>query len=173
MPRGVLPASLCALSLALLAWGALALAGGPREIRTEILIGAPPEEVWRVLEATGEYPYWNPLLTSVEGRVGPGETLAITARQPEGWTLHFRARVTVYERERELRWRGGLAVPGLLEGEHWLRLEAAPGGATRLSHGERYTGLLVGAWLDGFFARNEAGFHAMNAALRQRCERPR
>jgi len=173
MPRGVLIALVCLLSAGLLVFGALLVASGPREIRTEVVIAAPAEAVWRVVEATGEYSYWNPFLTSVEGRAGVGERLAVTARQPEGWTLRFEARVTGYEQGKELRWVGGLAVPGLLEGEHRFVLAEAPGGSTRVLHSERYTGLLVGGWLDGFLARNEAGFHAMNEALRQHCERPR
>ncbi len=39
------------------------------EIKTEILISASPEKVWAILNDFGNYPNWNPFITSLTGDV--------------------------------------------------------------------------------------------------------
>ncbi|MFQ3665679.1 MAG: SRPBCC domain-containing protein, partial [Sphingomonadaceae bacterium] len=83
--------------------------------------------------------------------------------------MRFQPTLLVAEPARELRWRGRLVLPGLFDGEHWLRLQP-DGTSTRLVHGERFSGLLV-PLLAGTLDRTRAGFEAMNAALKAEAER--
>ncbi|MFC5746056.1 SRPBCC family protein [Actinomadura rugatobispora] len=140
----------------------------PREIRTEIEIDAAPGPVWRVLTDLRAYPDWNPFIISAEGEVREGGRLTNKLTQKGGGTLTFSPTILVAAPDRELRWLGRLIVPGVLDGEHYFRLEALDGGRTRLVHGERFTGALVpfaGGPLDV-----ADGFRAMNAALKSRAE---
>lgn len=86
---------------------------------------------------------WSVFLKTLHIRQAPGG-----ATSPGRGTLRLRAPggrsvpvpVAMLETsDRELRWRGG--IPGVFEGEHYLRFEA-DGDGTRISHGERFTGVL-------------------------------
>ena len=173
MPRGFLifVGAFCLALLLLL--GGLWATRQPRLIDTEIVIHAPVEQVWSVLGDGPAYPLWNPLLTRLAGTLAEGEKLEITAHPPGSPEFSFSARITTLKPNRELGWRGGLAVPGWFEGEHHFLLEALPGGATRLRHREHFSGILVGPLSAGLLDRTAQGFEQMNEALRQRCERPR
>ncbi|HWH15914.1 MAG TPA: SRPBCC domain-containing protein [Miltoncostaeaceae bacterium] len=140
-----------------------------REIRTETVIAAPPAAVWAVLADTERYGDWNPFVTRLTGALREGGRIRVRLEPPGRRGMTFRPRVVRVAPERELRWRGRLGVPGLFDGEHALELAPAPGGGTRLVHGERFRGLLVGL-LGGTIAAAEQGFHAMNAALAAEAE---
>jgi hypothetical protein len=72
---------------------------------------------------------------------------------------------------RRLEWHGVLRVPALFAARHEFVLEPVDGG-TRLLHREVFTGLLV-VFLRRTLRRTEAGFTALNRALKERVEGPR
>jgi hypothetical protein len=140
------------------------------ELTTSTHVDAPPETVWRVLTDFDEYPEWNPFLR-VTGRANEGAHLSVELRPPGRRATTFRPTVTRVESGRELRWLGHLLVPGIYDGEHRFRVDPE-GDGSRLTQSERFEGLLVGVvnrWL-GVGASVEAGFEAMNGALKSRAE---
>lgn len=140
----------------------------PTAIRTEIDIDAPPERVWAVLSDFSAYPAWNPFIVSASGEPRPGERLANRLAPSNGDAMTIRPTVLVANPGQELRWRGRLLMPGIVDGEHYFQLIPLPSGGTRFVHGETFTGALVpfaGSVLDV-----EADFAAMNAALKRRVE---
>ena len=143
-----------------------------RELHTEIEIDAPPERVWQVLTDFAAYPEWNPFVTSVrgDGELKEGARLEIVVRVPDGPTMTFKPRVLKVEPARELRWLGTLPLPGLFNGEHIFRLEAAGGGGARFLHGEHFSGLLI-PFMGGVLRKTERGYRLMNEALKARVER--
>lgn len=135
-------------------------------------IAADAGAVWRILAGFTHYPAWNPFLVRVDGEARSGGRIAARVRLPRGPGMFFAARVLVAEPGRELRWSGGLPLPGLFEGEHRFLIEPAGPGQVRLEQSEDYAGALVRAmrpWLDGDVLR---GFEAMNHALKARAENP-
>ncbi len=84
--------------------------------------------------------------------------------------MNFKPSVLSVRPERELRWLGHLLVPGIFDGEHYFLLEPIGEDRTRLTQGEKFSGLLVGL-LGSTLAATGAGFKAMNTALRQQVER--
>lgn len=148
----------------------LALMQQDRELRTEITINAPPEAVWRVLTATAAYPEWNPFLVRIEGRLAPGEKLAITVRPPGGSEMNFAPTVLAVVPNSELVWRGDLPIPGLFTGEHRFRLEPAADGRTKLVQSEKFTGLLIGPLTRSMLDHTAAGFAEMNLAVKIQSE---
>ena len=139
-----------------------------REIRTEIEIGAPPEEVWRVLTDFETFPEWNPLVKSAAGELREGGRLEIFVQVPEGRGMKFRPKVLRVEPARELRWVGSLPL-NLFNGEHIFRLEPAGPGRTRFLHGERFTGLLI-PFMNSTIEKTRRGYLLMNEALKRRVE---
>jgi hypothetical protein len=62
-----------------------------------------------------------------------------------------------------------LRLPGIFDGEHYFLLEPTPDNHTCFTHGELFSGLLVGL-AGGMLARTADGFHAMNSALKVKAE---
>jgi hypothetical protein len=91
--------------------------------------------------------------------------------QPPGdKAMTFTPTVTAVEAERTFEWLGRLLLPGVFDGRHRFELEATADGRTRLHHAEYFTGILVRAMRRSLDTATIAGFHAMNDALKARCE---
>jgi hypothetical protein len=83
--------------------------------------------------------------------------------------MRFKPTVLSVRPERELRWLGHLFVPGIFDGEHYFLLEPIGEQRTRLTQGEKFSGVLVGL-LSGMLSATKAGFQAMNMALKLQAE---
>ncbi|RFU20073.1 SRPBCC domain-containing protein [Geodermatophilus marinus] len=138
---------------------------GHRTLAHAVDIPASPAAVWQVLAQTDRYPEWNPFMT-VSGRLAAGERLTVTIR-PGRRTMTFRPTVLAVEDGALIRWRGTAGVRGIFDGEHELRVEPGADGGTRFVQQEVFSGLLVPV-LRRVLDDTEAGFAAMNAALRDR-----
>ncbi len=140
-----------------------------RELRREIEIDAPPESVWAVLSDFAAYSEWNPFIRRIGGELREGARLEVRIEPPGARATTFKPTVRAVETNRELRWLGRLLLPGVVDGEHSLRIEPLDGGRSRFVQSERFTGLLVGL-AGGTLAKTEAGFEQMNTALKARVE---
>lgn len=85
--------------------------------------------------------------------------------------MRFKPTVITVRPERELRWLGHFLVPGIFDGEHFFLLEPIGEDQTRLTQGEKFSGLLVGLFGGTLSTTVEAGFKAMNTALKREAER--
>jgi hypothetical protein len=137
-------------------------------IRTEITIRCSPEQVWKVLTATADYPAWNPEISRLTGELREGNVIEFTAGTgPDGMTFH--PTILSVKAAEELRWKGSVLVPGLFDGEHRFLLERQ-GNQTLFIQSEEFTGLFVGKLTQGVLTETTEQMDAMNSALKQRCE---
>lgn len=135
-----------------------------KEITTSIILAASPDEAYAALIDGASYPASNPFITSLEGRVGVGETLTITIEPSGGSAIVFTPEVLTATPGVELRWLGSAPLPGLFDGEHYFVL-TTDNGETVLTHGERFSGALL--WfIDVEAFRTD--FEHMNKALAAR-----
>ncbi|SDD55689.1 SRPBCC domain-containing protein [Glycomyces harbinensis] len=141
--------------------------GQERRIETTVRLDARANEVWAVLTDFPAYGEWNPFLTAVSGLLAEDERLDATFTQANGKTSRFRPRVLRVSPARQIRWLGKLGPGGLFDGEHYFVLAPQEDGTTVLTHGERFTGVLV-PLLGRLLADTEQGFTAMNDALAAR-----
>ncbi len=141
-----------------------------RRIETTIDVNAPVARVWAVLTDFSRMPSWNPFIKSISGSLAPGTRLSVYIAPPGKSGMRFKPTVLSVRPERELRWLGHLLVSGIFDGEHYFLLEPIGEDRTRLTQGEKFSGLLVGL-VSGTLSATEAGFRAMNEALRQEAER--
>jgi hypothetical protein len=111
------------------------------DIRTDIDIEAPPEDVWPHLVGFAAYADWNPFITSATGAAEEGQKLSLRMKPPGRRPLIIRPTVTAVSTT-GLEWLGHLGVPGLFDGRHRFEL-AATGSGTRLVQSESFRGLLV------------------------------
>jgi hypothetical protein len=138
-------------------------------IRTAIDIEASSQRVWNVLTDFEAYPDWNPLFPEMTGDLAVGSKLRFRITPPGGRSMKISPTVLAVTPPRELRWRGGLPIPGLFSGEHSFRLEPRGEASTHLLHEEHFSGIMVPLF-GGTLRKTERGFEEMNRALKARCE---
>jgi hypothetical protein len=140
-------------------------------VNTTVDIEAPKQLVWDVLTDFAAYSEWNPD-TRIEGTAEVGTTLSV--HMDGGRGMSFKPTVLAATPGVELRWVGRLAFGGIVDGEHFFILDGNADGTTHLTHGERYSGLLV-ALTKPFLSRekNQAGYENFNRILKRRVERLR
>jgi hypothetical protein len=129
-------------------------------------IDATPAAVWAVLTDLSRFPEWNPLFPAAAGDLAVGQRITLHRAPGGGFPATIRPRVTTLTPDSELSWESRL--PGLIAGEHRFTLKPGNGGTLVLQR-ETLRGFLVrfsGHALD----RAEAGFQALNAALKERVE---
>lgn len=151
---------------AITAYGIWAM-GQEHRIETTLHLDARANEVWAVLTDFPAYGEWNPFITEISGLLAEDERLAVVFLQPNGKTARFRPRVLRVSPARQIRWLGKLGPGGLFDGEHYFVLEPQADGTTVLTHGERFTGVLV-PLMSSLLADTEQGFTSMNSALTAR-----
>jgi hypothetical protein len=141
----------------------------PIDLRSEVEINAPAEQVFRVLTDLKRYHEWNPFIHSISGTLAVGEHLALELSLPEGKTYALKPRVIELSQDRELRWRGAHLFPAWLEAEHYFLLSARGAELTRFAQGQRLSGFVLRFAGE---ALNQAlrGFAYMNQALKKRAE---
>lgn len=154
-----------AIVAAATAYGLWAI-GQERRIETAVHLDARANEVWAVLTDFPAYGEWNPFITAISGVLAEDDRLQVTM-QAGGKAHRFRPRVLRVSPARQIRWLGKLGPGGLFDGEHYFVLEPQADGTTRLTHGERFTGVLV-PLMTSLLADTEQGFTTMNTALEAR-----
>jgi hypothetical protein len=137
------------------------------ELRTEIDIEAPPEQVWAQLVDLPAYADWNPFITAADGAAEDGHPLSLRMEPPGGRGMTIRPKVTAVSDSAALEWLGHLGVPGIFDGRHRFELTTTASG-THLVQRETFTGVLVRPFRRSLDTHTRAGFEAMNEALRRR-----
>ena len=144
-----------------------------REIKTQIEINAAPERVWAVLTDFQQTPSWNPFIRSMKRARSPkeGASKCLFRRPPGQSAMTFKPVLLAVKPARELRWRGGLVLPGVFDGEHSFLLDEIAPQKTALTQSETFSGLLAHLIMSGSMLQaTRAGFIAMNEALKRRVE---
>ena len=141
-----------------------------KEIKTEIIINAPVEQVWKTFTEVENYAVWNPFIESIQGTLQVGEQIEVRLTPPDGNAMTFKPKVLVFNKNKEFRWLGKLFISGLFDGEHYYQLIDNQDGTTTFVHGEKFKGILVG--LMGSILKNTVkGFEMMNEALKKEVEK--
>ena len=142
-----------------------------KEIRTEILIKAKPEKIWAILSDFGTYAKWNPFISSIQGKVSPGNVIKVKMTPPDAPPMTFKPKVTMVDPRRELRWLGGFLMPGLFDGEHIFKIIDHKNGTATFVQRELFIGVLVPLLRKMLDGNTRRGFELMNDKLKEMCER--
>ncbi len=142
------------------------------QIRTEAVLPAPPEAVWKVLTDFDAYAEWNPLNLKASGKATLGARIPMTVLNPARpeKPIRMTIRIERLEPNRFLEWAG--YVPLLFKGRHFFEL-TPEGGGTRLRHGEDQTGLISRSFSPEVIRdRFVPAYEACNEALALRLSKP-
>lgn len=133
-------------------------------------IAAPPEAVWQVLTTFSRYAAWHPTL-SLDGAapgIEPGASLAFRLRGGAAGEQTFTAELIEVVPPRLLVWQGG--AEGVFFGRHAFELRALPGGSTRFTDTERWSGAMAVSVIAGSRAVLEEKYARSAAALKEQAE---
>ncbi|HMQ89905.1 MAG TPA: hypothetical protein PKB07_20040, partial [Flavilitoribacter sp.] len=78
-----------------------------RTTSASIGINAHPGIIWALLTNASDFPRWNSTVTSIEGRIAPGETIRLKSILDEKRV--FKLRVTDMTPEKAMTWQDGMA----------------------------------------------------------------
>jgi hypothetical protein len=129
------------------------------------LVDAPPERIWALLTDAAAYPSWNPAVVALEGRIAPGERLAVTSSANP--SRAFPVRVATLEPPRRMVWAGGMPL-GLFRGVRTFSLEPEDG-RTRFRMREDYSGPLL-PLIGRSMPDMQPSFDQFAAAVKERAE---
>ncbi len=141
-----------------------------KEIYTEIEIKAPAAVVWKLITDFSSYSKWNPLILNVKGDVSEGGKLDLLIHLFLQTDMRATPTIVKVEQEREIVWRGGLRIPGILEGEHVLRIERIERNVVKLVQKEIWSGIMSPVFLVWMGNEIRQGFERMNEKVRDICE---
>jgi len=140
------------------------------EIKTQIIINAPPDKAWAVLTDFEGYPNWNPFIKSITGKPKVGSQITVSIVPPESKVMTFKPTVLAFEPYKEFRWTGKLFFKGVFDGEHKFELIDNGNGTTSFLHSETFKGILVGLFKKQLKNNTKRGFEMMNENLKKRVE---
>lgn len=144
-----------------------------KTVRSDIIIDASKERVWRILTNFDAYHLWNPLIVSIEGDAMLNSRLNNKLRLGDGTNMNFKPKITAYEPLKKREWIGRLFIPGLIDGRHYFIIEELQKNKVRLINGEDFTGVLLNPLLllkPSVISNTREGFIAMNNALKLQAE---
>lgn len=82
-------------------------------------IHATPEAVWQLLTDAPGFPAWDPEVTSIDGRIAPGEKITLHSKsEPKV----FSVKVTEFEPLRRMVWTGGGMPEAIFKGDRIFTL---------------------------------------------------
>lgn len=141
-----------------------------RHLQTDIVIAAPPEDVWSILTDFPAYPGWNPFIRRISGDLEAGARLEVELGPPGGRAMTIRPTLRDVQPGRGLRWLGHMGIPGVFDGEHSFQIEPLGPRQVRFVHSERFGGVLAPLVMSFIGSSTQRGFEAMNQALKERAE---
>jgi len=141
-----------------------------REIKSEIIVNAPPEKVWNVLINVNGWQSWNPTVNACSGDAAIGSALDITMKNESGGDgPHYSPKITAMDRPNKFQWRATMGAGFVFTNDKVLELQVVPTG-TKVIHRELFSGLMVPL----FGGKLEAGvpgiLKAFNEGLKSKVE---
>lgn len=141
-----------------------------KTLETTIDIAAPESVVWAILGDFPRFPEWSRFIVGIDGSTNVGSRLSVRLNDGVGKPMSFSPKLLAMTHNEELRWRGTVGARFIFSGEHYFKLMPLPGGRTRVSHGEIFSGLLVPLLWRTLDTRTRTAFGRFNEALKTRVE---
>ncbi len=130
-------------SLLLLVGGVLFIKGKDmKEVKTEVFINRPVDEVWGVISNINAWKEWNPTVLIAEGNSSIGSKLNITINGNGKRNANYQPIVIESDAPKFFRWRAKMKAEFLFKNDRVFKLEKRDGG-TFLVHSEEFSGLMV------------------------------
>lgn len=141
-----------------------------KSIKTEIIINASKERVWKILTNFASYPMWNPFIISIKGELKASGQLVNTLAN-SGKNYVFKPKIVSIVENQFFDWLGRLFMPGLFDGHHYFEIDELSPEQVKFTQGEHFSGVLSGYILRKIGDETRNNFIRMNNALKDKAER--
>jgi hypothetical protein len=108
------------------------------EYSAGINIKAKADKVWALMTNAGDFPRWNSTVKSIEGRIGPGESIKLIATIAP--TRAFNLKVIEFVPGKMMVWSEGNAM---FKGVRTYTVNSRADGSTDFTMTEVYTGMML------------------------------
>lgn len=139
-------------------------------IKTEIIIHANPEKIWKLITEFDKYPKWNSFMLQVWGEPKLGSKIRVIAKIPNGPKMFFKAKISNVQTNKEFSWKGNVFMDSIFLGEHYFKLDKIDENKTLLIHGENFTGFFLPLF-KYVLSGSKDGFELMNKQIKEIAER--
>jgi len=139
------------------------------EVRTEVIINAPIDSVWKMLISIEKYPEWNPFICEVKGKFKVKSFLKFKMKTQDGTIKKFSAKLLVLNKNESFAWGGSLLF--LFKAKHYFLLNAIDPNTTKLVQGEYWKGLFGKAYGKKVYQSACYNFNAMNEKMKDVLEK--
>lgn len=143
-----------------------------RAISSTIEISAPREAVWAVLVDVARYPQWNPFTVEVDTTFEIGSPVRMRVALLPRLVISQTEVLSSYDEGRSFSWGVTMGAAWFLSADRTQVLEDLPGGGTRYTTTDTFTGrgTLLNHLLTGRLVQR--GFDGVASGLKRRCEPP-
>jgi len=142
-----------------------------KEIKTEIIINASPDKIWKVLTDFKAYPEWNPFIKEIQGEVFEGSVFKVRMQPLGSSAMTFKPVCLSYTENVEFSWLGKLFMNGVFDGKHVFELMALEDGRTKFIQREEFKGFLVPLFWKKLDINTRWSFEMMNDKLKETVEK--
>lgn len=141
-----------------------------RLLETSIVIDAPAQTVWAVLDELAAYTEWNPMLPDISGRITVDGQVTTTFVRPNTPVMKISPKITRIVAARELRWFTQAPDPSVFSGEHIFRIEPRAEGGVVFHNDEIFRGTAVEDRWPALNTNTRAAYEDVNRRLKERAE---
>lgn len=141
-----------------------------REIKTEVQIAAPIEQVWKTLTEFNDWKDWNPTIILAEGNVFVDSKLNITINGNGKGDANFQPIILELDAPNNFRWRANMMADFIFRNDRVFILTEKESG-THLIHKEEFSGMMVPVMWKMFQDFVGPSLEKMNEALKEKLER--
>jgi len=141
-----------------------------RELRAEIQISAPIDQVWQVLTDFDRWKDWNPMVNQASGSAAVDSKLTITMRGPDAKdAMKYQPIVMEATPPKSFRWRATMMSGFMFTNDRVFELKENNGG-TLLVNKEEFSGLMVPMFWGKMTPFVVPMLEQMNKALKNKME---
>jgi hypothetical protein len=112
------------------------------EVRHDITINAPIDEVWKTVIDFPHYSKWNSQLLYLDGTISLNEKIHLKLSVEGTNPYEFEPTVSHWKENEMFAWIAITRIPRIFDGEHFFELQDLGNGKTLLVNREEYRGIL-------------------------------
>jgi hypothetical protein len=142
------------------------------EVRHDVIINSPTQNVWETINDFNNYKNWNSQLFYLGGTIALNEVIHLKLSVEGATPYEFKPTISKWEEGKSFAWIARTGLPRVFDGEHFFEVTPNSDGTTTVVNREEYRGVLS-LLMQQLPAMKLApkGFEKMNAELKNFIEK--
>jgi hypothetical protein len=142
------------------------------EVRHDVIINSPTQNVWETIIDFNNYKNWNSQLFYLGGTIALNEVIHLKLSVEGATPYEFKPTISYWQEGKSFAWIARTGLPRVFDGEHFFEVTLNSDGTTTVVNREEYRGVLS-LLMQQLPAMKLApkGFEKMNAELKNVIEK--